>query len=213
VPSDRQIDGRDLRPLLTNASAPSPHECIFHWKGAPGLGCPADHPACPGLWAVRCGPYKLHWVTMDTIGPTAFKPAFQTPPLLFHLEHDPSEAYPINASTAEYASARATIEAAADAHRQSVTPVPNQAGLGQNKTVKVCCDWESKSKYPTLPTCSCNVSNFQAWVCEPVWETDAVQQRRADAVAVSPEGSVARPLDLADESTWPQWPLVMHPDA
>ena len=32
LPTDRAIDGKDIMPLLLNASAPSPHACVFHWK-------------------------------------------------------------------------------------------------------------------------------------------------------------------------------------
>ena len=87
------LDGRDLSPVLFNASHDSsPHECIFHWRGAPGLRCPKGHSDCPGLWAVRCGAYKAHWVTMDSVGPHAHSPKFYLQqPLLFDVEVDPSE--------------------------------------------------------------------------------------------------------------------------
>lgn len=53
-PADRIIDGRDLSPVLFSG-APTQHDCLFIYKGTPGLRCPASHPNCPGLWAVRCG--------------------------------------------------------------------------------------------------------------------------------------------------------------
>ena len=47
VPTDRTIDGRDIRPLLLDAAAPSPHEAFFYyWMEA--------------LEAVRVGRWKLH---------------------------------------------------------------------------------------------------------------------------------------------------------
>jgi hypothetical protein len=55
LPTDRIIDGRDLTPLLLGINTTSPHDCLFIYKGTPGLGCPHDKPDCPGLWAVRCG--------------------------------------------------------------------------------------------------------------------------------------------------------------
>ena len=60
--ADRVYDGRDLSRVLFNASAPSPHECIFIYKGTTGLMCPPTRPNCTGLWAVRCGAYKLQYV-------------------------------------------------------------------------------------------------------------------------------------------------------
>jgi hypothetical protein len=32
-PTDRELDGKDLMPLLTGQSTTSPHACIFYWKG------------------------------------------------------------------------------------------------------------------------------------------------------------------------------------
>jgi hypothetical protein len=151
---------------------------------------------------------------MDSVGAAAHQAIFHSPPLLFHLEYDPSEAHPLDAASAEYATARARIEGAAAAHRASVTPVPNQQGLGQDSKLKVCCDWSSKSKYPNLPTCTCNASNFKAWVCEPVADSELhalPYSGDARSVAVHPEGAgVARPFDTLDESTWPYRPLQIH---
>ena len=61
-------------------------------KGTPNTGCPDRDgllemgwrdgmEECPGLWTVRCGAHKLHYVTKqwDT------KPLFQDPPLICEL--------------------------------------------------------------------------------------------------------------------------------
>jgi len=199
LPSDRRIDGADMLPLLTGAAARSAHECLYFWKGEPGGGCPKAHPGCPGLWAVRCGAYKLHWVTTDSVGPRRFEPQFHSPPLLFQLEQDPSEAHPIDPAAAEYAAARATIEAAAKAHRESVTPVPNQIGRGEDGKLKLCCDWASKEKHPDLPQCTCNPEAYRAFVCAPVGPAGGA------LAAVSADGAVVRIglLDPRDAATWP----------
>jgi len=80
LPSDRFIDGVDLSPVIfgANGNAPDPkievHECLFHYKGTPDMNCPDRSTlvgmgwregleTCPGLWTVRCGPHKLHYVT------------------------------------------------------------------------------------------------------------------------------------------------------
>jgi len=69
-----QIDGIDLSSILFPADArgvraresrDSPGRCVYIYKGTPGLGCPEDHPDCPGLWAIRCSAYKLHFVTSN----------------------------------------------------------------------------------------------------------------------------------------------------
>ena len=63
------FDGKDLLPILTLASKTSAHKCIFYWKGCTDsktCGLPEDSPLVnkkdPGLWAVRCGSYKTHFV-------------------------------------------------------------------------------------------------------------------------------------------------------
>ena len=58
--------------------------CIYHWRGTTGLRCPAGHENCPGLWAVRCGKYKAHWVTKDSVGSEAGK---VPSPLPSHFRH------------------------------------------------------------------------------------------------------------------------------
>lgn len=58
LPTDRIYDGKDLSPVLFR-NGTSPHDCIFIYKGTPGAQCPIEHQDCPGLWAVRCGPYKM----------------------------------------------------------------------------------------------------------------------------------------------------------
>ena len=65
---------------LLFAGAPSPHDCIFHYKGTPGAGCPANLPNCPGLWVrtaciacvrhSRCG--RLLWCRLCGAGLTSF---------------------------------------------------------------------------------------------------------------------------------------------
>lgn len=76
LPADRVYDGRDISALLlsTGAVARSPHDCLYIYKGTPGAACPEQHPNCPGLWAMRCGRHKIHWVTANSISPSGFSP-------------------------------------------------------------------------------------------------------------------------------------------
>ena len=112
VPTDRVIDGRDIRPLLTSAEAKSPHEALFAMQGT-------------YLMTVRSGKWKLHvrspgpmpkrgddWV--DPRGPdgvTILAPYEQARPsaypgatagdgpkdmMLFDIEADPSEQHDLS---------------------------------------------------------------------------------------------------------------------
>ncbi len=47
LPKNRKIDGRDILPMLQDASAPSPHEAIYGMQG-------------PNLATIRSGKWKLH---------------------------------------------------------------------------------------------------------------------------------------------------------
>ena len=166
---DREYDGKDLSGLLLKAE-PSPHECIFHWKGASDLKCPGNSTTCPGLWAVRCGNYKLHYVTSSWFGPGGSNNGtFHDPPLIYQIERDPGENYPLNPQLAEWQAANDTIEIAAEAHRQSIKQVPNQMAFPPNPSYGVCGTG--------CKGCVCNASNFNAFVCGnpyPVEQVDAI---------------------------------------
>ena len=77
LPDDRVLDGFDLSPVLFG-SGESARDTMFFYRGA-------------DLYAIRKGPWKLHLKTHDGYG----KKPVEThePPLLFHLDHDPSERY------------------------------------------------------------------------------------------------------------------------
>jgi len=203
LPTDRVIDGRDLSGVLLRGEA-SPHECLFHYKGSPSSGLPPakDDPQ-PGLWAVRCGAYKAHFVTQCTLmqdfgdvrcsdrvgksgdfvqggGPEYEKgsaPLFHDPPVMYNVEHDISEMYPIDPQSDEYRVALATIMLAKDEHEATLTPVPNQMAMGASSDYVSCCDPASQEKYPNYPNCTCNPENFgHEWhsdnfVCAPVYES------------------------------------------
>ncbi|MEN6429011.1 MAG: sulfatase-like hydrolase/transferase, partial [Phycisphaerales bacterium] len=79
VPTDRVVDGLDLRPVLYG-KGPSPRDTMFYYRGT-------------RLFAVREGPYKAHFITQSGYG--GDKPVEHDPPLLYHLGQDPSEKYDI----------------------------------------------------------------------------------------------------------------------
>ncbi|MBK1829969.1 sulfatase [Verrucomicrobiaceae bacterium R5-34] len=78
LPSDRTIDGKDVRTVLTDQT-PSSHQAFFYFKGN-------------RLKAVRSGPWKLHF---GKLGGKASvrrgKGASSSVMALYHLEKDPAE--------------------------------------------------------------------------------------------------------------------------
>jgi len=157
-PSDRIIDSKDLSNLLFGKAKSSPwdNEPFFFYRGTPGEN-PIDQ---PGIWAIRKGPFKLHWVTKDTFGLTVF----HNPPLLFNLDNDPSETYPLD--TNEYADVVAELIQAQKNHEKTVIPVPTQKG--SDPSLCLCCDPNSQIKYPEYPQCTCNpeywtIPTFSLW--------------------------------------------------
>jgi arylsulfatase A-like enzyme len=83
VPSDRPIDGLSLVPLL-KGTGPSPRTVMPYFAGT-------------SLAAIRKGPWKLHLMSRDanSANPLRMLPRSHAVPLLFHLEHDPSELYDV----------------------------------------------------------------------------------------------------------------------
>jgi arylsulfatase A len=83
VPGDRPIDGVSLVPMLKGAG-PSPRQVMPYFAGN-------------SLAAVRKGPWKLHLMSRDanSANPLRMLPRSYDVPLLFHLEHDPSELHDV----------------------------------------------------------------------------------------------------------------------
>ena len=76
VPDDRVIDGENLLPVFENPRAEGRDHLFFYRRER--------------LYAVRKGPWKAHFRTRWLWGRLSRR---QNPPLLYHLEHDPSEQY------------------------------------------------------------------------------------------------------------------------
>jgi arylsulfatase A len=107
LPADRAIDGADLRPLLLGA-AEGPARPFFYYRGT-------------RLMAARKGPWKAHFHTQPGYG--APRAQAHDPPLLFHLDRDPSEAYDL---AAEHPEAIAELLAEVERHRAALEPAPSQ---------------------------------------------------------------------------------------
>jgi arylsulfatase A len=107
LPRDRVIDGLDIAPLLFGRGKVE-RDAFFYYRGAQ-------------LYAARLGPWKAHFISRIGYGPE--QPKTNSPPLLFHVRHDPEERF--NVAT-NHADVIASIERAASRHRASIVPVENQ---------------------------------------------------------------------------------------
>lgn len=78
IPKDRIIDGVDLRPTLLGHGE-SPRKNMFYYRGTE-------------LYAVRLENYKAHFITQGAYGQFGQRQKHD-PPLLYHLNNDPSEKF------------------------------------------------------------------------------------------------------------------------
>jgi len=128
-PADRVLDGKSIAPLLLDTTQKSPHEFLFFWREQI-------------LMAVRYGAYKLHYVTRSGFG--FDRPVVHDPPLLFNIEVDPGELFPLNST--HHQDIVDAIHQASEAHKATIElgspqydfkhegPVP-----GQDWSVIPCC--------------------------------------------------------------------------
>ena len=107
APAGVALDGIDLRPLLFERQ-PLPERPFFYYRGEQ-------------IFACRLGEWKAHLQTQTGYGQP--KADQHEPPLLFHLGLDPSEKR--NVAT-DHPDVLARIQAAVEAHRPTVKPVPQQ---------------------------------------------------------------------------------------
>jgi len=80
LPEDRILDSYDLTSLLFENKNPK-REYLFYYRGT-------------DLYALRLGDFKAHYVTQGAYGQFGGK-EIHNPPLLYNLNHDPSEQYNI----------------------------------------------------------------------------------------------------------------------
>jgi arylsulfatase A-like enzyme len=107
VPSDREIDGLDIAPLLF-ATGKIERNVFCYYRGQQ-------------LYAARVGPWKAHFTTRSAYGPD--KPQPHEPPELYNVEEDPAEARNVAAS---HPAVIARIQAAVAKHRATVQAAPTQ---------------------------------------------------------------------------------------
>ncbi|MEE2706727.1 MAG: sulfatase [Planctomycetota bacterium] len=109
-PSDRTVDSFDLSPVLFS-NGPSKRRLLFYYRGY-------------NLMAVRKGPWKAHFMTQAAYGQQ--KPEQHDPPILYHLEHDPSETKNLADKHAEVI---ADIQKEVESHKRKLKPAPSQLEL------------------------------------------------------------------------------------
>ncbi|KAM7289349.1 steryl-sulfatase isoform X1 [Ixodes scapularis] len=148
-PKDRTIDGTSLLPLLRNDTQSSPHEFLFHYCGTnvhavryiprDGSGVwkvhfhSSDESQCP--YVCHCyGSYVLH----------------HDPPLVFHLDTDPSERNPLSVSSdPRVHKVLAAVKDALRGHEASLDSLPQQFNFINTfwlPWLQPCCNF---------PRCSC----------------------------------------------------------
>ena len=177
APQDRFIDGKDLSPILYENSTKQVRDCVFIYKGTPNVNCPDGETECPGLWAIRCGRYKVHfalqWSKYSIQGShpvvnATTVPLYLETPLLFDIDADPSEKMPLSSESEVYKSALAMIQVAKVQHEETLEPVVDQVALGNDPGYALCCDGTGFNPN-NLTSCACNPENFLVPVCDPVY--------------------------------------------
>lgn len=108
-PGDRVLDGYNLAPLLTGKTEKGPRDTVFYWREEQ-------------LYAVRVGPWKVHFITQGCYGIGDPKKVLESPEL-YHLDSDPSEQYDV---AKLHPDVIARITRVADDHRKSIQPVEDQ---------------------------------------------------------------------------------------
>jgi arylsulfatase A len=104
LPSDRVIDGVDLRARLTGAGAVPGRALFYYWDNE--------------LRAVRKGAYKAHFVTSGAYGEGEPRQE-HNPPLLFNVAEDPGERRDVAAMHPDIV---ADLMKEVEAHRRTMVP-------------------------------------------------------------------------------------------
>ncbi|PCJ96568.1 MAG: arylsulfatase [Flavobacteriaceae bacterium] len=108
VPSDRIMDGYDLSPVLKKKEVSPRNHFIYYRKQE--------------IYAVRKGDYKAHYITETSYQKDNQKKILETP-LLFNLNHDPSEKY--NHAT-EHPEILKELKGLVENHKKNVVALPSE---------------------------------------------------------------------------------------
>jgi len=118
------LDGRDLSPILFESTTSEVRDCLMLYYSPQDADVLNTSRA---IGAVRCGDYKAHYFTETsrTVVP-AVPDGVHDPPLLYNLASDIGESHPIDPTSDEYKKEMQTINAALQAHLETVDLVPCQ---------------------------------------------------------------------------------------
>jgi arylsulfatase A-like enzyme len=108
LPKDRTLDSHDLGPLLFEKQKAS-RDHFLYYRGTQ-------------LYAARLGGYKAHFITQGEYGQFGDKKTHD-PPLLYNLNHDPSEQFNIAETHPEVLK---NIESLVTEHKKNMVPGPDQ---------------------------------------------------------------------------------------
>jgi arylsulfatase A-like enzyme len=103
-PSDRPVDGVDLRAAITGSGKVPARALFFYWDSE--------------LRAVRKGPWKAHFITSGAYNDSERR-VERNPPLLFNVADDPGERYDVASS---HASVLEDLLREVATHRKTLTP-------------------------------------------------------------------------------------------
>lgn len=142
VPQDRIVDSVSLLPLLTGQTKQQPRQTHFFYRGHV-------------LAAVRHKQWKAH---LDTTKPTVlgvdvdyYAPyGPQDPAMLFNVEHDPSERFPLR-------SQQDVLDEISDVvrqHQEELGNIPRGLLGDKDPAYRICCD------EATTPPCTCTPQRF-----------------------------------------------------
>lgn len=158
LPQDRIIDGKSLKPLMTEVTSASPHSILFHYCGTQihaATYIPSDGNA---VW-------KIHWITPKFLENTTRCEyvchcfgrfvIHHDPPILYNLAVDPSESQPIDMlSSPKFLKVISVVNNMRKNHEKSVTRVPDQFSFLNSiwlPWLQPCCNF---------PHCQCSDSKF-----------------------------------------------------
>merc|ERR1712151_1319894 len=144
MPNDRVMDSISLLPLLTGKTSKPPRQTHFLYRGHT-------------LAAVRHKQWKAH---LDTTEPTVLGQnvsywapfGAQSPWLLYNIEHDPGERFPV----VDRADVLAEIEEVVNQHRLELGTIRRGLLSDKKAEYRICCD------ETTTPPCTCTPKDFYA---------------------------------------------------
>ncbi|XP_045187267.2 steryl-sulfatase-like isoform X2 [Mercenaria mercenaria] len=144
LPSDRQIDGRDILPLLKGDVSVSPHEFMFHYCGNRLKAARYRPRDGSKTWKlVTHEPDLIPGSKVCTFVCSCNFDVALTTPKLYDMTSDLGESNPIDANSNTYKEISSIILQAIDNHKNSVEPVETQftwKKLAPKLTWQPCCN-------------------------------------------------------------------------